>query len=139
MRTLTALAPAAIVFLTLGPALAQVPAPADMKSCNEKAKSELETASASPRTEIERPYVEPPKPEPPRGELAKGDAPAGPPPINPPAPSPRPADQEGAAASGATGTVSGVADPQLEGMDAEAGKDPAYRAAYKACMRQSGF
>lgn len=127
MKTLTALVPAAIVFLTLGPALAQVPGPADMKSCNEKAKSELETASASPRTEIERPYVEPPKPEPPRGELAKGDA-----------PSPRPADQ-GAAASGATGTVSGVADPQLEGMDAEAGKDPAYRAAYKACMRQSGF
>jgi len=104
MRTLTALAPAAIVFLTLGPALAQVPAPADMKSCNEKAKSELETASASPRTEIERPYVEPPKPEPPRGEVARG-----------------------------------AADPQLEGMDAEAGKDPAYRAAYKACMRKSGF
>lgn len=129
MKTL-AVVTAAIVFLTLGPASAQVPTPVDMKSCNEKAKSEIETASASPRTQIERPYVDPPKADPPK---------AGPPPINPQAPSPRPPDREGSAPVDATGSVTAAADPQLEGMDAEAGKDPAYRAAYKACMRKSGF
>lgn len=129
MKTL-ALVAAAIVFLTFAPAAAQVPMPADMKSCNEKAKSELETASASPRTEIERPYVDPPKAEPPKTDPAREGALA---------PSPRPADREGSAPTDATGSVTGSADPQLEGLDAEAGKDPAYRAAYKACMRQSGF
>ncbi|MBI1735798.1 MAG: hypothetical protein HYR51_11550 [Candidatus Rokubacteria bacterium] len=43
----------AIVFLTFATGAAQVPKPEDMASCNEKAKSEVETASASPRTDRE--------------------------------------------------------------------------------------
>lgn len=30
-------------------------------------------------------------------------------------------------------------DPQLSGMDAEGAKNPAYQAAYRTCMRRSGF
>ena len=30
-------------------------------------------------------------------------------------------------------------DPQLAGMDNEGAKDPAYQAAYRTCMRKSGF
>jgi hypothetical protein len=30
-------------------------------------------------------------------------------------------------------------DPQLAGIDAEGAKDPAYQAAYRTCMRKSGF
>ena len=30
-------------------------------------------------------------------------------------------------------------DPQLAGMDPEGAKDPAYQAAYRTCMRKSGF
>lgn len=31
------------------------------------------------------------------------------------------------------------ADPQLDGMDGEGAKDPAYQAAYRTCMRRRGF
>lgn len=37
------------------------------------------------------------------------------------------------------GAVRDHPDPQLEGMDAEGAKDPRYQAAYRTCMRQSGF
>jgi hypothetical protein len=30
-------------------------------------------------------------------------------------------------------------DPQLAGIDTEGAKDPAYQAAYRTCMRKSGF
>ncbi|HEY7521205.1 MAG TPA: hypothetical protein VIE36_23185 [Methylomirabilota bacterium] len=30
-------------------------------------------------------------------------------------------------------------DPQLTGIDAEGAKNPAYQAAYRTCMRKSGF
>jgi hypothetical protein len=30
-------------------------------------------------------------------------------------------------------------DPQLEGMDPDGAKDPAYQAAYRTCMRKAGF
>jgi hypothetical protein len=30
-------------------------------------------------------------------------------------------------------------DPQLAGIDPEGAKDPAYQAAYRTCMRKSGF
>jgi hypothetical protein len=30
-------------------------------------------------------------------------------------------------------------DPQLDGIDTEGAKDPAYQAAYRTCMRKSGF
>ena len=37
----------------------------------------------------------------------------------------------------AAGTQS--SDPQIHGMEGEGAKDPAYRAAYRVCMRQKGF
>ncbi|PYM17823.1 MAG: hypothetical protein DMD81_07665, partial [Candidatus Rokuibacteriota bacterium] len=58
------------------------------------------------------------------------------PPINRDSPFPAP----GGKTTDPTGrTITGTADPQLEGMDAERANDPAYVAAYKSCMRQGGF
>ena len=110
----------AIVLLTFSTVAAQVPKPEDMKSCNEKAKSELETASASPRTDRD----------------VKSGPTAGSPPINPNAASPRPAESGKAPA---TSVAVQEKDPQLQGIDPEGAKDPAYVAAYKTCMRQAGF
>jgi hypothetical protein len=110
----------AIVFVTCTGAAAQVPKPEDMKSCNEKAKSELSTASASPRLEPE----------------AKGGLNAGTPPIDPHGSSPRPAES---GKPPATSVAAEEKDPQLQGIDPEGARDPAYVAAYKTCMRQAGF
>jgi hypothetical protein len=41
--------------------------------------------------------------------------------------------------SGGTGPATRSPDPQLEGMDAEGAKDPEYQAAFRSCMRRSGF
>jgi hypothetical protein len=46
--------------------------------------------------------------------------------------------RRGDAPSAAVGG-SGVSDPQLEGMDPDGAKDPAYQAAYRTCMRKAGF
>jgi hypothetical protein len=110
----------ALVFLAVSTGAAQVPKPEDMTSCNEQAKSELETASASPRSE----------------PVARGGATTGTPPINPGAESPRPTDSGKAPA---TSVAAQEKDPQLQGIDPEGAKDPAYVAAYKACMRKAGF
>lgn len=118
----------AIVFLTFSTSAAQVPKPEDMTSCNEKAKSELETASASPRTDGD--VLKPGTPD------AKGGVTAGSPPLNPNAESPRPAETGKPAA---TTVAAQDKDPQLQGIDAEGAKDPAYIAAYKGCMRKAGF
>jgi hypothetical protein len=50
-------------------------------------------------------------------------------------------DQSRAAEARGTEANSGGAksDPQLEGIDTEGAKDPAYQAAYRTCMRKSGF
>lgn len=32
-----------------------------------------------------------------------------------------------------------ASDPQLEGMDPDGAKDPAYQATYRTCMRKAGF
>jgi hypothetical protein len=37
------------------------------------------------------------------------------------------------------GETSRSEDPQLAGIDPEGAKDPAYQAAYRTCMRKSGF
>lgn len=37
------------------------------------------------------------------------------------------------------GEPKGSDDAQLTGMDPEGAKDPAYQAAYRSCMRKSGF
>ena len=105
---------AAIVFLTPGGSLAQVPSAEDIKSCNEKAKLETETASASPRTDTDRPVI---------AEVKGGAT------VRPENPDiKKPVD-----------TRATEADPQLQGIDPEGEKDPLYIAAYKKCMRQSGF
>ena len=105
---------AAIVFLTPGASLAQVPSPEDIKSCNERARVDTETASASPRTDTDRPAA----------TEVKGGATV------------RPSDPEIRKPVDSRATES---DPQLQGIDPEGEKDPAYIAAYKKCMRQSGF
>jgi hypothetical protein len=46
--------------------------------------------------------------------------------------------RRGDAPSAAVGGA-GPSDPQLEGMDPEGAKDPAYQAAYRTCMRKAGF
>jgi hypothetical protein len=98
---------AAIVFFTSAPALAEVPTAKDMAHCNEKAKDETQTASASPRLDSEADAKSLGKPR--VNEVRSGT------------PSAR------------------HDDPQLQGIDLEGAKDPAYVAAYKTCMRQSGF
>jgi hypothetical protein len=37
------------------------------------------------------------------------------------------------------GDANRAEDPQLTGMDPEGAKNPAYQAAYRTCMRKSGF
>lgn len=128
---------AAIVFLTPGVVPAQTPTAEDMAACNEKAKDEVTTASASPPTE--KNGATPARA--PTLDDARGGALAGaatidassPPPINPKAPSPRRSGDR------TETTLAGDSDPQLQGIDEEGEKDPVYVAAYKRCMRQRGF
>lgn len=40
---------------------------------------------------------------------------------------------------GETPAVTESADPQIHGMEGKGAKDAAYRAAYRVCMRRSGF
>ena len=109
-RTLAAVA--AIVFFTPIGASAQIPTKEDSIHCNEKVKEELGTASASPRLDASDP--------------------------NRPAPSPE-VNRPTAEVQKESAKDNRVADPQLQGIDPEGAKDPAYVAAYKKCMRQSGF
>jgi hypothetical protein len=52
----------------------------------------------------------------------------------------RAADARRGDASSASGAgAPRAADPQLEGMDPDGAKDPAYQAAYRTCMRKAGF
>jgi hypothetical protein len=64
--------------------------------------------------------------------------------------SPTPKDEAGADAArtagvktaegrGGTAAETQSPDPQINGMDGEGAKDAAYRAAYRVCMRRSGF
>lgn len=46
--------------------------------------------------------------------------------------------RRGGAPAGPAGTGPG-SNPQLEGMDPARAGDPAYQAAYRACMRKAGF
>jgi hypothetical protein len=38
-----------------------------------------------------------------------------------------------------TGRITRSADAQLDGMDGDGAKDPAYQAAFRGCMRRKGF
>ena len=94
-----------------GSAHAATPTAADFATCNATARDAVKGGSASPS-----------------------------------AASPTPKDQgravsarRGTEPTDATGRISQSPDPQLEGMDAEGAKDPAYQAAYRTCMRKAGF
>jgi hypothetical protein len=47
--------------------------------------------------------------------------------------------RRGDAPSATVGGGTPANDPQLEGMDPDGAKDPAYQAAYRTCMRKAGF
>ena len=47
--------------------------------------------------------------------------------------------RRGTASSARPGGDPRASDPQLEGMDPDGAKDPAYQAAYRTCMRKAGF
>jgi hypothetical protein len=66
------------------------------------------------------------------------------------APSPNQKDESGAEGArsarpgaverlDATGRSTRSPDPQIDGMDSGGAKDPAFRAAYRTCMRKKGF
>lgn len=101
----------AIVILTPVVGFAAIPTAEDFTHCNETAKKEMETAAASPQTDDTK---------------AKVIAAAANAPKEPPANTGKPVTKT-------------EADPQLQGIDPEGEKDPAYIAAYKSCMRKSGF
>jgi hypothetical protein len=98
-----------VVGVTWSIALADVPKPEDIAACNKQAQ-EATRKGADSRA------VAPNTQDRNRAADARRDAPS---------------------ASPSAG--SRAADPQLEGMDPEGAKDPAYQAAYRTCMRKAGF
>jgi hypothetical protein len=88
----------------------EVPTASDYAACNEEALDALKSRSASQTAKDEA-----------RAEGAR--------------------EGQGAASprTDSTGKVTQSLDPQLEGMDAEGAKNPAYQAAYRSCMRKKGF
>ena len=114
----------AIVSFAPAIATAQVPTKEDIASCNQKAKQDIETASASPRTDADSSVIATAGKRDAAGDTIGGGPSA--------APKQEPANT-GKPLSRAE------ADPHLQGIDPEGEKDPAYIAAYKTCMRQSGF
>ncbi|MGH7277794.1 MAG: hypothetical protein ACREJG_03815, partial [Candidatus Rokuibacteriota bacterium] len=88
-----------------------VPTAEDFATCNAEAQDAVKAGSASPST------AEPTtKDEGRAAQARRGDKP-----------------------TDAAGRIAGSPDPQLEGMDAGGAKDPVYQAAYRTCMRKSGF
>ena len=47
--------------------------------------------------------------------------------------------RRGGAPAGPAGSAAPSSNPQLEGMDPARAGEPAYQAAYRACMRKAGF
>lgn len=90
---------------------AQVPTPQHLAACNAEAREATRTGSPAPGS------AQPNTQDYNRAAEARRTGPAAP--------------------GAAGGPQSG--DPQLAGMDPEGAKDPAYQAAYRTCMRKSGF
>jgi hypothetical protein len=97
-----------------GPAQGAVPTADDIKACNVQAREAVQSGAKSDKA---TPTVK----DEARAKSEQKNEPA----------TPRAADP--------SGRIKESADPQLEGMDAEGAKDPQYQAAYRTCMRQSGF
>lgn len=101
---------AAIIVGAWGVTHGDVPKPEDMAACNKEAQEAVNAGSASPKT------VAPTTKDAHRAAEARRGAGA------------EPAD-----------AATRSDDPQLEGIDAEGAKDPVYQAAFRTCMRKSGF
>jgi hypothetical protein len=96
--------------LTFGLAGADVPAPGHVATCHQEAREALRGRTAFPTQKDEAGASDARSAQP---------APAGPP--------------------NATAQIVWSPDPQLSGMNVEGAKDAVYRAAYRVCMRKSGF
>jgi len=111
MRGVVSFATAVAVLGFCSLAWADVPKPEEIAACNSEAKEAVRKGSAAPST-----------------------------------PAPTASDQRRAAeARGRNAPTDGAnasvrsSDPQIEGMDPQGAKDPVYQAAYRTCMRRSGF
>ena len=101
-----------VVTLTAwGTASGDVPAEKDFAACNAEAKDAFKAGSASPNTAA------------PNTKDVRSAAKA----------------RGGQAPTDGAGKIADSPNPQLEGMDAEGAKDPAYQAVYRTCMRKAGF
>ena len=111
------------VVAVAGVASAQQPTLSDIALCNERAAAKTDASSALPR----------PGPRPPSPETRQRPDPNRPGHV-PPRPPAGGTSGEKTDPSGSIITRS--PDPFLRGMDAEKLDDPAYRAAYRACMEE---
>jgi hypothetical protein len=102
---------AAVMVGSVGVAQADVPKSEDMAVCNREAQEAVGAGSAS------RKGVTPNTNDATRATQAR----------------------RGDAATNRAGSTTRHDDPQLDGMDAEGAKNPVYQAAYRTCMRKSGF
>jgi hypothetical protein len=102
---------AVAVFASAGIAYAQVPTAQDIAACNTEAQHAVGKGAASPSSA--QPNT--------KDHTRAADA----------------RRTDAATQNAAGGTPSN--DPQLAGMNNEGAKDPAYQAAYRTCMRKSGF
>ena len=93
-----------------GPAHAEVPNDGHIAACNGAAHEELRGGAASPT---------------PKDEAGAAAA--------------RKAGADTADRPGVITAATQSVDPQIHGMGSEGAKNAAYRAAYRVCMRQSGF
>jgi hypothetical protein len=114
--TIAAALAVAVLLAPMPVAPAADPSLADVTTCNEEAAART-TGSALPRPErpdaaAGAPILEGERSLPPQGRGEK-------------------ADPTGA-------VITDSADPLVRGMDAQRADDPAYRAAYRECMRQRG-
>jgi len=94
---------------TFGVARADVPTAGDIAACNQEAR-EVRDRTATPNAKDE----------------AGADA-------------ARKARVGTAGRPAVSGSATQSPDAQIHGMDTEGAKDPAYRAAYRVCMRKNGF
>jgi hypothetical protein len=109
-RLLVALV-AAVMVGSWAVAQADVPKSEDMAACNREAQEAVGAGSASPKG------VSPNTNDAARASQAR----------------------RGEAATDRAGSSTRHDDPQLNGIDPEGAKDPVYQAAYRTCMRKSGF
>jgi hypothetical protein len=100
---------AVIIFATAHIACPQVPKAEDVAACNMEAQRAVQDPRGSRESAV---------------PTAKDQS--------------RAAEARGTEAS-ARNSDDAKSDPQLDGIDTEGAKDPAYQAAYRTCMRKSGF